>query len=330
MIDRTFAFVDRPCCPSCDTANGRVEFDSRFDEGCVGDFVRRYYKVDPARFGEARFTLVRCSRCTLLYQRMVGDAALLGELYGRWINDDNRPESDPQYRARVAKPLESRDGHEIFAAAAFLGKRPDEMATLDYGMGWGLWARIAEQLGCRSFGSELSPERVDFARAYRVLPIADAEIGGTQFDFINTEQVMEHVTALRPPLDRLAAALVPGGILKISVPSGERVEALLAALRAGAGLSDKEWVPVQPLEHVNCFTERALAAVADELGMAIVRPTMFQRFAFVGRRDAIGLARPANAAKELARPFVQYRNPRNLYMWLQRPRAPRVSGEAPR
>src|SRR5690349_7663374 len=110
----------------------------------------------------------------------------------------------------MAHPLESRDAHGIISAAAFLQKRPADLLTLDHGMGWAMWARVARTLGCRSHGTELSFTRAQFAREHGidVLPTDAAPEG--QFDFINTDQVMEHLPQVRPTVERLAGALRPG------------------------------------------------------------------------------------------------------------------------
>ena len=311
------AFVRRESCPLCRSGDVRTVYRSRFDEGPIGAFVHRYYRIDPRLLSAAPYELARCQGCTLLYQAWVGDDRLLAELYGEWINESNRPDEDPLYRSIMARPLESRDAHEILVAATFLGVEPSKMRTLDYGMGWAMWARVASTLGCRSFGTELSPARVDFAREHGVTTLGEDEIAGQRFDFINTEQVMEHVTQLRPSLDRLASALRPGGILKISVPAADHAAAIVESLRSGTVPSDEAIMPVQPLEHVNSFTRQALRRLASELGLEPVRPSIAQRYAFLRTPGAIGLVRPRNAAKELVRPFYQYWNPRNHYLWLR-------------
>jgi SAM-dependent methyltransferase len=313
------AFLFRDSCPACRCPQGSIEVDLPFGNGPVGEFIRLYYRVDPHMMGEARYRLVRCGRCTLLYQAWVGDPELLARLYGEWIEDSEIPERDPTYRQMIARPLESRDAHEIMTAAAFLGKAPEQLRTLDYGMGWALWARTAVRLGCRSSGTELSPGRLAFARSHGVECLTDEELQPDSFDFINTEQVMEHLPELRETAERLARALSRGGVLKISVPDAKGVEPVLRSLRAGRLPGNAEIMPIQPLEHVNGFTKTALAEFAGELGLRTVRPSMMQRYAFMRVRGGWSVARARNSLKELVRPLVQWRNPRNLYVWLQKP-----------
>ena len=314
-----YGFVERPNCPLCGSAPATAIYRSGFDEGAIGRFIQSYYQIDPSLLDAAPYELMRCPQCTLVYQRFAGDDRLLGDLYGSWINDWNRPEHDPIYQAEVSAPLRSRDGHEILVAADFLGRRPEQLTVLDFGMGWALWARIARQLGCASYGQELAEERVAFGQRHGIKTIDTSELGTPMFDFINTEQVIEHVRDLSGTAELLARSLRPGGILKISVPNAERATDIAADLRDGrCGGSIDELMPVHPLEHVNSYTRRALAVLAARLNLTMVRPGPLQRYSFLKRRGSILLTKPAKAVKELVRPIYQYHNGRNLYVWMQR------------
>ena len=70
-------------------------------------------------------------------------------------------------------------------------------------------------------------------------------------------------------------------------------------------------MPLQPLEHVNCFTLEGLRRLT---GMTEVRPSYRQRYAFL---PGVSPRYPRKAVKELVRPFYQWRNPDNLYAWFQ-------------
>jgi hypothetical protein len=321
---RSYGFDERARCPVCRSERTTTLYSSPFTEGPISAFVADYYLVAPERLSAAPYQLARCLDCALVYQKWVGDAELLTELYGEWINEHCPPDRDAQYQDQIGNILQSRDAHEIMVAAAFLGLKPSEMATLDYGMGWGLWARIAQQLGCDSYGSDLSPSRMEFARAHGVSTIAARELGHARFHFINLEQVLEHLTQPGEAAQRLASSLLPGGILKVSVPSAEKVDAIVTKLRdpRSKGIRD-ELMPVQPLEHVNSFTRRSLRRLAELLGLQIVEPGLRDKYAFLAVPGAISLMKPKKTAKELVRPVFQFRNPRNIYVWMQVPRAGR-------
>ena len=320
MEARQFNFIKREACPACRSENVTTRFRSSFDGPPIGDFISKYYKVSPALLSRGVYRLDQCRRCATIYQAEVGDRELLMTIYVDWVLHTDQPEADANYAYDMAYPKKSRDGHEIMAAAAYLNMAVEDLRTLDYGMGWAGWGRVAAALGSQSFGSDIAPDRMAFAKANGVTPLRDEEIGEDRFHFINTEQVMEHMTEPAEVTQRLALALRPGGILKMSVPSQGRTEELLGRIEKGQyRVSYDEVMPIQPLEHVNSFTIAGLVAMGRRFGLTLVKPKLIDRYAFLKVSGGLDFTNPRRLAKELVRPWYQYRNPRNLYVWLRRP-----------
>lgn len=292
--------IVRDNCPACGGA-ARTLYRCPFDKPPISEFLLGYY----GRTTNGEYRAEQCVSCGTIYQAEVGDEAFIAELYGSWITGGA---NDPHDAFEAAHPHLSRDGHEIMAAAAFLRIELSTMLTLDYGMGYARWARIACALGCGSYGFDIDPRRVASAREAGVLTASD----DTRFDFINTEQVFEHVTDPLALATYLRGKLRRKGILKISVPSQKGILATFDRLNAGQRtVTRNEIVPLQPLEHVNCFTVEGLRRLTQ---LQEVRPSYRQRFAFF---PGISPLHPKKALKELVRPFFQWRNPRNLYMWFR-------------
>lgn len=317
----TYGFERRETCPACSAGEHEPVYTSPFSQGAIAAFVREYYRIDPGCLAQAPYELQRCHQCGLVFQHYVGGPELLSDLYTHWVKEPQDPEAEiATYRDEIENIPLSRDAHELMSAASFLGIPLAQLKTLDYGMGWALWARIAARLGCDSYGSDLSSPRMDYARSHGVKTIEDDDIGRLKFHFINTEQVFEHVPEPLSLLRRLAAALEPGGIVKISIPSGENADRLISALNDGSYRGDyQSIIPVQPLEHVNCFTRRSVDVMAMRAGMAAVRPSLYHSYAFLRHRGTLRLSRPKKSIKELVRPWYQYRNSSNIYVWLRKP-----------
>src|SRR5262249_52675458 len=144
--------------------------------------------------------------------------------------------------------------------------------VLDYGMGWGSWLQMAQAFGCVAVGAELSATRAG-APAPGIEVVGADDLPEGRFHFVNTEQVFEHLIRPTETADRLVAALRPGGLLRISVPNGRPVRALLAQPDWTAPKrSARSLNAVAPLEHVNCFTHEVLARLATTVG---VRPFQY-------------------------------------------------------
>lgn len=273
-----------------------------------------YYRIDASRL-DAPYRLDECQQCGLIFQRFVGNDALMCEIYSEWAPTPDTAAEVDTFIQNIAAPEHSRDGHELMTVAAYLGKPISELRVLDYGMGWGLWPAIAKKLGADAYGTELSPKMAENAKNYGVKVVSEPT---GPFDFINLEQVIEHVPKPRHLLDRLSGTLAPGGIVKLSLPNASNARSIIRQIKAGRYRGDYPTIiPIQPLEHVNSFTHGAVKALADDAGFRIVTPKIRERYAFV---RAAGLPRnPKAAVKELVRPFWQYHNRRNLYVWLRRP-----------
>jgi 2-polyprenyl-3-methyl-5-hydroxy-6-metoxy-1,4-benzoquinol methylase len=310
---------ERSRCPLCGSEDRTPLHRSNFATGPAGEFVRSHYGRDPQRLGEWDYWLDLCGKCGLIYQRFIGTGEFLKELYGEWINQRD-PEKSPIYRRDVRRPHSSRDAHEIYMAAAFLGRKPPELMTFDFGMGWGLWARMSLALGCRSYGHDLSPQCRDYAERHGVTVIDPAQLSHFRFDFINTDQVLEHVANPGEVLRDLAACLAPSGILKIAVPRGDRIPALLKSpdWRA-AKYTSEALTAVQPLEHINCYSSETMNEVARLFGLQVVTPSYRHRFAFLGHEKSVPWQQPKEVARAFARPWHRFHNPHNLFTWLQRP-----------
>jgi hypothetical protein len=322
-----YDFVRRKRCPVCEGC-GDILYSCRYRDEPVSKFIAWRYGRSTASIGVASYILAECARCALLYQVEVGGPRFIDDLYREWIDDPSGPEDYATYRRDIARPLESRDAHEIIAAASYLRVPLKQTRTLDFGMGWGLWAETSRTLGCDSWGTDLSATRRAFVAERGVTVIENHEIPEGYFHFVNTEQVMEHLVEPYAQADVLARSLLPGGILKISVPSADPVNAGDVHLALG-GNDVRALMAVHPLEHINGFRKKTLAVLAERLGLQIVKPGYFHRFAFLHHSGAIRLNHPKQAAKELIRPFVQWRMPWNLYVWLRKPSEARSAAAKP-
>src|SRR5262249_44635808 len=136
------------------------------------------------------YVLVECMDCGLIYQGCIPNNFLMTKLYEQWI--------DPE----KAFDLESaRQGIEYYSflvrgikrSIRHFGLKANELDYLDFGMGWGDWCRMAKAYGCSVYGTELSQVRINYAKASGISVIGWEEIPQYQFDFINTEQVFEHI-----------------------------------------------------------------------------------------------------------------------------------------
>jgi SAM-dependent methyltransferase len=127
---------------------------------------------------------------------------------------------------------------------------------------------MASAFGCDSYGTELSETRIKYAQAKGIKVIAWDEIPQYRFDFINTEQVFEHIPEPLQTLRHLKTALKPGGIIKVSVPEADDIKRRLRLMDWKAPKDSRNSLnPVAPLEHINFFRTKSLTKMARAAGM---------------------------------------------------------------
>ena len=214
---------------------------------------------------EATYALCECDFCGLIFQRDIPNEVLMEKLYGQWI--------DPQ-KALIRHQQQddlgyySRDAQEIMQIISYSRKRPSSLQFFDFGMGWGEWALMAKAFGCESYGTDLSSNRRKYAQSIGIKVIMWDEIPQHRFDFINTEQVFEHIPDPLRTLLHLRTALKTNGILKISVPAANSINRQLRNMDWKAPKGSRNSLnPVAPLEHINCFRRTSLLKMASEAQM---------------------------------------------------------------
>lgn len=266
-------FVERKNCPACEGTNARTLYRCSFTEEPVWGYIQRHFGwqgyVEREVLEGADYALDLCEDCGLVYQRFIGDDYVMHKIYAEWINPEkviafHQEHNGLQYYERLAQ--------EVMMLIKYFDKRPHELRFFDFGMGWCEWSLMSQGMGVKTYGAEVDPARIEFAQARGIEVVPYDEIPGKEFDFINTEQVFEH---LPNPLDivrHLKKGLRKGGLLKISVPYGNT--AAWTIKRADWSRSDDSKLspmPFAPLEHINTYPTATLKAMGRRAGLEPVR-----------------------------------------------------------
>lgn len=266
-------FILRKTCPACKSANIKELYSAKFNEPPLSIYMDDFYKhqggVELQYLENDSFMLDECNECGLIYQRAIPNDFLMKKLYEEWI--DPKKVLDLKVKERGVKYY-SRLAREIEMIIRHFGVATSELVFFDFGSGWGDWCRMANAYGCSAYGTELSQTRIDYAKMSGVFMIELEETPEYQFDFINTEQVFEHIDNPLATLQYLIESLKPNGIIKISVPNGWDVKRRLSIMDWKAPKGSKDSLNlVAPLEHINCFSHDALVKMARIAGLVPVQ-----------------------------------------------------------
>jgi SAM-dependent methyltransferase len=297
------AFTVRDACPACGHSACSEYRNDAYSAAPVSDFLWKYYDLKKfmtrddfaAAFSDMRYILAECKACKTLFQRHVASPELLAELYGQWIPGD---------RLTLAGSVHYMS--EALRIVALLLRRkadgsvPSELDVLDYGMGQGGFARALVGCGCNVYGYDFADDRQEKARAFGVRSLSVSEIANLRFDYINTEQVLEHVSDPLGTVRMLSASLKPGGVLKIAVPFNRWLEKGDREINWSAGPNERHAVmPLHPLEHLQYYRRESIINLAQSASLKRIRANVHDELNY-----SLAWFKPIDAAKNLGRAFV--------------------------
>ena len=277
----------RERCPACETSRYKIVYSCDFLHDPVVQFIKSKF-VGGEIFSYLEgysYTLVECLSCGLIYQTNIPSAEFASRIYNDWLNNDSMQEMIDHGGKQISLLMAGNYLQDTAKVLSYIAALPHEIDMLDYGMGWGRWCLAGKALGCNVYGFDLSDVRNEYARSNGIALVDGATLGGRYYDYINTEQVLEHV---QNPLEMtrfLAGALKPGGILKISVPDGSHVKRGIENIRWGDG---RRWsgfrkflMPITPLIHINTFSPHSIRVMAQSAGLEEVGIPLRHDFALV-------------------------------------------------
>lgn len=302
--------IPRETCPCCHSSRLSLLYEEHYAGAGVSAYMARHYegRATPLKPGLV-YRLSQCGDCGLVFQPFVPDSVMLQQIYDHWVDSAEMGlESD----------LDINDYRYLDEQVQFmlqhLAKPASQIEALDFGFGWGHWARMAMSWGCRVSGVELSQERRERGRSIGIRLVELDALPSEAFDFINTEQVFEHLTNPREVLQRLSAALRPKGLLKISVPDAAAALNKLKSTLSFSALDPQEQMAVAPLEHVNAFTKSSLLAFGQSVGLRPIRPSLRSMY-----NASSGWLELTRALRLLARPVYRHVLNRGTFMYFERP-----------
>jgi len=275
-------FVETLTCPICCGAHITERISLPYCGSEVENYLYNYYRLSNKlakdeyyrKFKNVDYIICECEFCGAYFQKQRPGPATLAMLYDEWISSESSGKS-------AFEKMSLRDPLHYFSEAAKLVTLAMEscsvrhlprLKVLDFGMGNGGFALALKACLVDVSATELANERLAFGRSLGINMLEiDASLPDNYYHLINTEQVMEHVVDPKNLLERMAGALAPGGLLKISVPHSESLEAGDYRINWSAPRFGRNSpMPLAPLEHLQYFCRKTRKVLAEQLKMKLV------------------------------------------------------------
>jgi SAM-dependent methyltransferase len=307
-------FDIRNTCPGCSSDDHIPLYSCDYLAPPIKHYLLSFYApqggIDMECLKGARFILRECPYCGMIFQQEIPNDLLMHILYEDWINpsialDQIRKTADLNHYLHLIQ--------EIMIVLRFFRKPPGDLDVLDFGMGWGHWSLAARALGCNVYGMELSKAQAAHAQSLGIHILEWEALPGYQFDFINTEQVFEHLSDPLKTLHVLKASLKEGGIMKISVPDGSDIKKRLRKGDWDAPKGSRNSLnAVSPLEHINCFSRDTLITMADLAGLERITIPLHIQYAYSIIRNPLSAM-----AKNLLLPLYRDVLKKGIYLFFR-------------
>ena len=83
-------FIERLKCEICGGLKYDILTSKLFTDGAVFDFIKNYYqgRVPESFLENKKFEVRKCKKCGFVWQGYVLDDAGMGELYNKWISEE--------------------------------------------------------------------------------------------------------------------------------------------------------------------------------------------------------------------------------------------------
>jgi hypothetical protein len=251
-------------CPAC----GRQDFDVVVQAG--EDERQRFIAYSRLKYGgvmddwlqKIELAVVRCPTCEHHWYLDQPDDHQLLAMYdaSRSFFGNTTVDREPNERMR----REMRSLRRLFKDEA-------APALLDYGSGFGRWARAARAQGFEVCAYEPSEARGrEEQQSFKVVHRLD-DLAEQRFSVINLEQVLEHVPTPIEVLVGLKKFCAANTVVRVAVPS-------LLRSHEGETIWD-EWPfngkcvhTMAPFEHLHGFTPASLERVVIRAGFRLLSP----------------------------------------------------------
>ncbi|MBF0614049.1 MAG: class I SAM-dependent methyltransferase [Magnetococcales bacterium] len=302
----------RTLCPICQTQTAPL-FTWPYAAPELAWVATRFPTLAPT-LSRHDFTIRGCTGCQLLFQELTPDLDELLSIYGTHAAMQTGSQQAIEHEISHQKlHWFAHLTEEILVMRQLLASPAPKV--LDFGANWGKWASMALAFGCQVHAVELNPAAAAFCAGRGIRMLHEHELSDHRFDFIHCDQVVEHLAAPLTLLRTLAGCLHDHGYLMISTPQDQTLPDKLQqshTARHGALLNPTDLDSLDPLVHLNLFTNHALRALGHQAGLHPVRLPFWK---WMGAGQLWNLPRQLN--RNLVVPKKRFLM-QGTYLWFQK------------
>ena len=268
-------FYQSPKCKICNR-NGKSIYSKSFNDEILKLFFTTYYgelkyKRIKDRLAATNYELLKCKDCKFIWQKNIPNKNFSIDLYENVI-DKEQSLTKSKLKFNNRKDSNNKEIKKIIRNFNEI-----KINILDFGAGWGHWLMSGSGLYYNSYALEMSPSRKNFLKSngINVLNLDNINSYENFFHYIRLDQVLEHLDEPNDVIKMIKRLGNKNCIFFVSVPDGSKIVEKKI-------ISDVEKGPIQPLEHLNCFSKYSLKKFLNTHGF---RPLNFKEIIMMNIKD---------------------------------------------
>ncbi len=256
---------------------GKTIYSKKFDDESLKNFFKKYYgekKYENFKncLKEIDYELLKCDYCKFIWQKNIPKKNFSIDLY------ENIIDKEESLKKSIKKFDNQKNSYYKEIKKIISNFKEKKINILDFGAGWGHWLMSGLSLPYDPYAFELSPSRIRFLSLNKIKILNFETINSYEnfFHYIRLDQVLEHLDEPNNSLSIIKKLGKDNCIFFISVPDGsEFIKKKYKDLQIEKG-------PVQPLEHLNCFSKNSLKKILDVNGF---RPLKLSEIIMMNIKD---------------------------------------------
>jgi len=251
--------IERKRCPVCDKEKFNSLFKISYNDQKLKNFLLDYYhnRLNFNIISNYYYEILECINCKFIFQKNIPNDKFSQYLYENVISSQESLD-----KKKNLQNFKKKYDFEIsLIKSIFKGKNVN---VLEFGAGWGFWAKHALENGINIDVFEISKERINYMRKNGLNVIEDLNSINKKYDFVYSDQTIEHLNDPHEIFKNILPQLKSGGYFLINYPSTFMFKKKL----------NKNYQPqkdaAHPLEHLNLFNKSTIKFFTNKYNLELV------------------------------------------------------------
>jgi cyclopropane fatty-acyl-phospholipid synthase-like methyltransferase len=266
---------ERKNCPFCGHYKHNSLFKLNYSNKKLKNFIHQYYNSEliNKKLEKNIYEICECINCSGLFQKYEPDEKFITFLYDEMISVKESFEKKKEYLKKNKNKLNQ---DYLMISTLFSGIK-DKIKILEFGSGWGLWSKFMQSKSLNVSSCEFSDTRHKFLLKNNINNTKNLEDINDKFDFIYSEEVLEHVSSPLEIIKKLRKLLKTNGYMFHRFPSSHNFKKKLSHIYT----PKKDCA--HPLEHLNIMNKKSVLKMCEISDLEFCNSLKFKNQNFISK-----------------------------------------------